>query len=424
MGLGGALIAFNRQNVTAEVNRRHEEQQLEMRLPERGWRRLLPDFVNNLWLRGGPEPAPQRRLPRQAERYPDGIILDEPINDLEDLEILRDMLDDRFGGGGLRGPPAVAERPREQHYKPSYTHSDKPVPGFTFDFAPSEVPSTSATSSSIIVLNDDGEITEGPSRTSANSSVVEASATLVCARCNDPLSLTAESAAQDEEIARKRIWGLRCGHMLDGKCVQELMSPPAPPPPPPADVQEAVNDLKGKGKALDVSHADIAMEIGESDLPGSGTGKRRGAGKESATSRKGKRKAAEMLHPEPDPPLADALGPGSADAPPEDNSIRSRLRPRHPRQVLHAVAHEPVAERVPPPLSPARLVGALPRRRGRGSSSTTRVRGKGKGKAKPTIEAVHQWACPVAGCGHVHASIRVDGEWKMHPQEGAISLFI
>ncbi|KAH9917005.1 uncharacterized protein B0H18DRAFT_1036150 [Fomitopsis serialis] len=428
MGLGGALIAFNRQNFIAEVNRQREEavQLEEMRLPERGWRRLLPDIVNNWW--DGPEPAPQRRLPGQAEIYPGGLMLNEPINDLEDLEFIRDILDDdRFGVP--RGPLAVVERPREQHYKPSYTHPDKPVPGFTFDFAPSEVPSTSATSSSIIVLNDDGEITEGPSRTSANSSVVEASASLVCARCNDPLSLTAESAAPEEEIARRRIWGLRCGHMLDGKCVQELMSPPAPPPPPPpppppADVQEAMDDPKGKGKARDVSHADIAMDIGEPDLPVSSTGKRRGAGKEATTSRKGKRKAAEMLHPESDPPLADAPGPVSADVPPEDNSIRSRLRPRHPRQASHAVAHEPIAESVPSPLSPARLVGASPRRRGRGSSSTTRVRGKGKGKAKPTIEAVHQWTCPVAGCGHVHASIRVDGEWKMNPQEGAISLFI
>ncbi|KAH9917858.1 uncharacterized protein B0H18DRAFT_1033344 [Fomitopsis serialis] len=406
MGLGGALIAFNRQNFIAEVNRQREEavQLEEMRFPERGWRRLLPDIVNNWW--DGPEPAPQRRLPGQAEIYPGGLMLNEPINDLEDLEFIRDILDDdRFGVP--RGPLAVVERPREQHYKPSYTHPDKPVPGFTFDFAPSEVPSTSATSSSIIVLNDDGEITEGPSRTSANSSVVEASASLVCARCNDPLSLTAESAAPEEEIARRRIWGLRSHE------------PTAPPPPlsssSPADVQEAMDDPKGKGKARDVSHADIAMDTGEPDLPVSSTGKRRGAGKEATTSRKGKRKAAEMLHPESDPPLADAPGPVSADVPPEDNSIRSRFARRGTRTYCGSV---------PSPLSPARLVGASPRRRGRGSSSTTRVRGKGKGKAKPTIEAVHQWTCPVAGCGHVHASIRVDGEWKMNPQEGSISLFI
>ncbi|KZT73181.1 hypothetical protein DAEQUDRAFT_511050 [Daedalea quercina L-15889] len=413
MGLGGALIALNRQNIVEEVNRQREaEEQLrsQRRLPERGWRHYLPDFLD-FW-REDSQPAPQRGLPGEAEIYHGTILFNEPIGDLEDLRLLRVIMDNQFGDGGRRGPIPTFERSREQHYKPSYTHPEKPMPGFTFDFAPPEVPSTTETTSPIIFLDDDEETTAGPSKPSGGA--IEAPATLVCARCNDPLTLSAESAAPEEELARQKIWGLRCGHMLDGKCIQELMKPaPSPPSPALADALE-VHDSKGKGKARDVLHADIVTDISK---PESGKGKRI-AGKEPAP-RRSKRKAAEMLHSDADTSLAGGPAADSAQVPPEDNSIRSRLRSRRPRppSIISTLEAEPMA--LPP--SPPRPVHPLPRRRGHGSASTRR---KGKGKAKSVVEAVHEWACPVAGCGYVHASIRVDGEWKMDPERGAIGLFI
>ena len=86
-------------------------------------------------------------------------------------------------------------------YKRTFTHPPKVAPGFTHDLAPSadvEDLSTAGASS-------------GPS-TSAVDTV------LVCAQCLDPLVM---GNVPDD----KRLWGLRCGHLLDGKCVRELMRP-------------------------------------------------------------------------------------------------------------------------------------------------------------------------------------------------------
>ncbi|TFY62590.1 hypothetical protein EVJ58_g3757 [Rhodofomes roseus] len=373
-----------------------------------------------MWRRNESQPAP-RHIPAPNEIYAGGYLFNGPIDDIEDLEILEEIMADQFGGGRLRGPLAAAERPREQHYKASYTHPDQPMPGFTFDFAPPEPPSTSGTSSPIIILDDDDETTAGPSKASGKSSAVEAVATLVCAHCNDPLALSAESAAPADQLARVKLWGLRCGHMLDGKCIQELMKPSAPPPPtlPLPETEDMVHDRKGKGKARAVLHADIAMDIVETDPPTSGKGKTRATAKESVTPRRGKRKAVEIS--------ADVSRADNA-VPLEDNSIRSRLRPRHPRvpsNIGVPPAHESVAaSSVVSPPSPVRPVRAMPRRRGNGPSSATRVRGKGKGKAKPVVEDIFDWVCPVAGCARAHVSVLVDGEWKMDPEKGAISLFI
>ena len=419
MGLGGALIALNRQNVVEEANR---QQQDDMQRRPSGWRRFVPSFFD--FLREESHPAPPPRLPGNAEIYPGGILFNEPIDDPEDLAILRDIMDDRFGRRGHTF--SMPERPREQHYKPNYTHPEKPTPGFTFDFAPPENASTSATASPIIVIDDDEDTAASSCKPSALGGMADAHATLVCARCNDPLSLTSESAAPEAELARRRVWALRCGHMLDGKCIQELMKPvPSPPSPTPPREALSTYDPKGKGKARDVPSTDVIMDAGQTDVPGStkANGKGRAGGNEVPS--KGKRKASEMLS-ETDTHAMDGSNFNVATSPPDDNSIRSRLRPRHPRtsaQGSDSVASGSaavVASSSPPSLPAA--VHALPRR-GRGSA-VTRRKGKGKGKAKPKIEAYHEWTCPVAGCGQIHHSLCIDGEWKMDPERGAIGLFL
>jgi hypothetical protein len=126
-----------------------------------------------------------------------------------------------FGGGRV-----WRDRRREEvEYKPSYTHpgSGKPAAGYTFDFAPDEDPSA-----------DFG----GPSIPSTNKNAVET--TLVCAECRDPLVLGGLGAGAG---VKGRIWGLRCGHVLDGKCVAVLMKPQ----PSPA-VEDEIDSKKSKGK--------------------------------------------------------------------------------------------------------------------------------------------------------------------------------
>jgi hypothetical protein len=115
-------------------------------------------------------------------------------------------------------------------YKPSYTHPGNAVPGYTYDFFLDEKPSSSRT---------------------------QVETTLVCARCLDPLRVGGLSARAGIE---GKMWGLRCGHILDGKCVAEIMRPP------PGDMVgtkevETVNacKVKGKGKAKAV-HTPILLD--------------------------------------------------------------------------------------------------------------------------------------------------------------------
>ncbi|KIJ14449.1 hypothetical protein PAXINDRAFT_100164 [Paxillus involutus ATCC 200175] len=249
------------------------------------------------------------------------------------------------------------EHPSEPDYKPEYTHPNKPLPGFTHDFGPTL---SSSPPPSVIVLDD------SPSSSSASASGSQSSdAALVCASCRDPLILGASDIAEGRN--QRRLWGLRCGHIFDGKCVEKLMKPF----PPASDQTQTPSrvDQKGKGKMVP-----------------------------------------ETLDPLP------SLGQDDAeDVTMDVNSMRSRLRPRrgmpgsmpsisHPTQPLHTRHRGGIAAR---------------------PQITHRSKGKGKGKAKaPFVEAEHAWSCPVSGCGQVHLSLLIDGQWTMDEKRGAIAVFV
>ena len=127
--------------------------------------------------------------------------------------------DNPFTAGRVRSQVerAFKQRDREARaepdYKPDYTHPDRPLPGFTYDFSPS---------SSSSVMDDD---TSAP-RCASGSGARLCEATLVCAACRDPLVLGASDVGEGR--ARRKLWGLRCGHLLDGKCFEKLMEPASP----------------------------------------------------------------------------------------------------------------------------------------------------------------------------------------------------
>lgn len=245
-------------------------------------------------------------------------------------------------------------RPSEPDYKTEYTHPTKPAPGFIHDFELSSI-----TSAPVIYIDSPAS--------SSSSTNRPGDAVLVCPRCHDPLMLGAADVAEDR--ARRRLWGLRCGHLVDGKCVEELMKPS------PLIVPEII-DVKGKGKAECVD---------ELPLPGA----------YPTRSLKGKGKATESeISPEP-----------------IFSSIRSRLRPRPP---LPSSSSEPL----PAGPGPSRIRPGAPR-------TPLKGKGKGKGRAKVSIvEAEHEWTCPVGGCGRVHVSQLIDGRWVMDDKRGAITAFI
>ncbi|KAF9007448.1 hypothetical protein BDQ17DRAFT_1422823 [Cyathus striatus] len=211
MGLGGALITSNR--ARAEQERR---------------RGLGGMFSNTL----------------------DLLALGLPMGPEDDLHPFEAILryHNNEDGPRLYFPRERTERSRrseEEEYQTRFTHPKPPEPGFTFDFAPREEEDSGA---------DDGVAAPAKAEAKASRSL---STTLVCARCMDPLVLGAKLT---EEESRRKIWALRCGHLIDEKCLDEIGVPPitfmdlllddSPKP-----------DRKGKGKAraVDVEDEDPAM---------------------------------------------------------------------------------------------------------------------------------------------------------------------
>ncbi|KAG2132977.1 hypothetical protein DEU56DRAFT_423097 [Suillus clintonianus] len=267
---------------------------------------------------------------------------------------------DRLMRGDLRLFNAPGRLP-EPDYKPEYTHPMKPASGFTHDFELSVM-----TSAPVFDIDSPGSSSSSSSRSGETM--------LACPRCHDPLMLGAADVAEDR--AKRRLWGLRCGHLLDGKCVEELMKPI---PLVISDLLDTV-DVKGKGKAKGTD---------ELELPGA----------YSTHSVKGKGKETESdifnIFPEP-----------------EFSSIRSRLRPRPPLP-SHPSGPSPAGP------GPSRVRSrAAPR-------PPVKAKTIGKGRAKVSnVEAEYEWSCPVGGCGHIHVSQLIDGEWVMDEKRGAITVFV
>ncbi|KAI0775253.1 hypothetical protein BD413DRAFT_534365 [Trametes elegans] len=310
-------------------------------------------------------------------------------------------------------------------WKPEYTHPDKTSPGFTHDFAPPDDVSLASIPQTTIVLD---EAEAGPSSSaSASSNATAVETTLVCARCLDPLVLAPADGTTEVATKKRRVWALRCGHMLDGKCITELMSPSeAPASSEAVEPHAPVQDVKGKGKGKARAEPEADSSTDETSAAA--------ARPDAAPDRKGKRKAVEP--PEPESPKRQALAsPTSspASSPPEDNSIRSRLRSRARGAAVAATPPAGAAPAPHPDAGPSSSIATSPRRsrrqhQGAVSLTQTRAKGKGKGRAriarKPAVEAEHEWRCPVGGCGCVHYSVRVEGVWKNDEGRGPIALFV
>ncbi|KAJ6477644.1 hypothetical protein C8R45DRAFT_1007552 [Mycena sanguinolenta] len=282
------------------------------------------------------------------------------------------------GGFGLGVGTGVDE---EESYRQEWTHPASADAGFVFDFAPSE-----------IIVPEAGA---GNGKGKGKEVVIDAekekegvSTLLVCARCLDPLLVRADGDTDggEAEARKRRVWGLRCGHVIDGKCLEELRRP----------VEEDAD--------AEAAPAETTDERAASPEPQS---KHAGKGK-------GKAKARDVVEEEHEnDELFDEDAPNIT-----DNSIRSRLRSRGsgPGSGLTTFTSTatPSAFEIAVPLSPRKR--APPKRKG-----------KGKGRArpmKPVVEARYDWTCPVAGCGRIHTSEKIDGVWVNAPEKGAIGMFV
>jgi hypothetical protein len=372
MGLGGALIAMNRMNALEDAyRRRHRQQPLpptrhttiygneQPRPSAGGWGNFFVNSIRNLFGHSG-------RQQQDGDHHWTSY-LDDPWGNHGFEEEVADYV-------GLFGDPPPPPKSAAPVYQPSFTHPNPVAPGYTYHFEEPE--STDRAASSKIVIDVDNDTTSSSGPTSATAVPV-----LVCARCLDPLVLPGQDWT-DAEMKARRIWSLRCSHMLDGKCIAALMSPASEPAgrshgkataalSPPAEVPHHVVDRKGKGKAVDRGEPGLAMQ---------------------------------------DP---------MAMQPEEDGSVRSRLRPRRNgaavsrADVLAESQHDEDEENRDQSVGPARVVRPLPQR------------AKGRGRTRKRQER-YRWKCPVEGCGHEHISVLPIGEeeYKMDLHKGAIALYV
>lgn len=292
-----------------------------------------------------------------------------------------------FGTGARSGYEELQQQPREEEYKSEYTHPTPPEPSYTFDFAvPSSPPSGSrsffppSSKDAPIIVGDD-EPEAGPSsssKQSAPSDPPKINALLICACCLDPLVLNAGLSSEDAKD--RRVWGLRCGHLIDGKCLAEIGQP---------QPEQAQADVKGKRKANPGSTV-VLQPYGDHDEEGA-------------------RPSCEH----------------TSSLPPEDNSIRSRLRSRPHLQMLAQPQSQPASSHASPSSSPfsVPLPPLQPHKQRKRLAKTLADK-------KRRIEDSFAWPCPIASCGKVHYSVKVHGVWgpekekvKGSEPRGAIAIF-
>ncbi|KAI0059230.1 hypothetical protein BV25DRAFT_1158784 [Artomyces pyxidatus] len=405
MGFGGAILSLHRQNAVQE---QIEQERTRQRTRQRYFENLRR--VRGIYEAQGFFSSALSRM----GRFPTWLFSD-PSQD-EILDAVADAMNDE---GHDADPSLFGDfdnfgahfRRTQPEYKVAYTHPYPPAPGFTHSFGPPPPP---ASVPEVIVVDDEpgtSSSSSGPSSSTAN----DVSISLVCARCLDPLLLGDHASEVDR--ANKRLWGLRCGHILDGKCINELMKPP-----PPLELEKdgveismgalAAADAKGKGKAK-ASNDDSHTQPGQQG---------------STSDPKGKGKATEApADSDPEFPLPAV----------DSNSIRSRLRPRNQDgHVLHGDSGSASQPSASSQVSPHRRPQARPAYLhaiingtsddiGHSTHSPPRMKAKGKQKVtEPRVEAQHEWRCPVPTCKHMHLSLKVEGKgWVMDEKRGAIGIF-
>ena len=230
MGLGGAIISSRRLGNTSEPQHPRGSTR-RLRIPS------LPGLV-------------------EYSRWTSRLVPSFMGDDTETDELFGDEGDETIFATWQDVNPNFRRRQTGTHekdqYLPHYTHPFQPDPGFTFDFA---LPTSSSADTyhrtrlfpptsinNPIVLGDDDDNNNesstaiaGPSSSPSTSDTGQVTATLVCANCSDLLLINAALRPDEND---RRVWGLRCGHIIDEKCLNRLGQPP-----------QVVDDSPGRAKA-------------------------------------------------------------------------------------------------------------------------------------------------------------------------------
>jgi hypothetical protein len=349
--------------------------------------------------------------------FPSWLFADPTEDEMMDALAFSELATPDFGLFGF-GEDRAPFRRATHEYRVAYTHPYPPAAGFTHDF---ESPSPSV---GVIDVDEEPGPSTNASGSSSPSKNNENFNTLVCARCLDPLVLGGSNMSEDER-SRCRLWGLRCGHMLDGKCIDELMKPrPAPDleltGTDVAGIEPPSNGLQGQ------TNSTQSQDATQSVVPGEATSS---DGKSASRFTKARGKARAIEPPSQSSQPAEVTNDQRAFT--ENNSMRSRLRPRNNTgHVYHIFSSSPTSSHTRNQLSQSSSQRS-PATGNRSIVANTdhhpkrRAKGKGKQKAmEPVILERYEWRCPVAQCERLHLSVNIEsGGWVMDEAQGAISIF-
>jgi hypothetical protein len=265
---------------------------------------------------------------------------------------------------------------------------------------------------------------------------------LVCTRCKDPLLLGGET---DEE----RVYGLRCGHVLDGKCLWKIAKPSESQPHPavPSDPQKP-----GKGKdravvpelattmvvdpaykftfvhpienlAASVATTSQSMVYQEDNDPDAAPVRSR------ASLRRLGGKRGRGIVPTPNVSARHTRRRTRQNA---LDGVRDELTPNPAQEGSASSPQLDLSDPFFPSLATTPQRGRGSARGGRRGSGAMRGGGRTKMRKVPKTkgklrEELFEWKCSVSGCGRDHVSVRLDMEgakWKCDPDKGAVLMFL
>lgn len=227
---------------------------------------------------------------------------------------------------------------------------------------------------------------------------------LVCASCYLPLRVS-----QGQRNDGDRVFALRCGHLVDKRCLDEI-SQPKPEPSQPNDVKPGFIKLGSGSKSRKDGNFVVHGDYGATKTPVAST---------SAL-----------------PPIASPSSPSSPTIPVASSPIAASGSARLPARTTRSSTR--MAPAPAPPVDESSSDDSadtpeFPLRSGRGRPRGGNVRKRKapptkaskpiKKLAKPEEKREYKWLCPVVACGREHYSEEIGGVWK--PKEGMITqLFV
>lgn len=291
----------------------------------------------------------------------------------------------------------------------NFVPRQNPLLGFTFDFdkdageeEPTEIVRLDFDDDAPIIeeLKATGSGTLGRTLSSVTDKGLDGLTSLVCASCYLPLRVS-----QGQRNDGDRVFALRCGHLVDKRCLDDISQPKPEPSVQSDDVKPGFIKLGSGSTSRKDGNFVVHGDYGTTETPVAST---------SAL-----------------PPIVSPSSPSSPTVPVASSPMiianaasgSARLPARTTRSSTRAAPAPPVDESSsddPADTPEFSLRSGRGRPRGgnqrKRKAPPTRASKPIKKLAKPEEKREYKWLCPVVACGREHYSEEIGGVWK--PKEG------